>query len=317
MTDAIQDCSRRLLLGRLAIFATLLMPSFTRAAAPPGTRPAEQDFLRFEDDHKGGGTLQTAIATYRNADGVEVHLVAAVHVGEPAYFRDLAKTFDGYDAVLYELVKPKDATLPGAKPAAAAAEGAEERKSLPKIRGGAAVGGLQSFMKNALKLDFQLDAIDYTKPNFVHADLDVETFNKLQAERGESIFGLMLRSIVREMTREHAEGESDGPSIFEILAAMKSPDSARQYKLLLARQFGEMERQIEGMDGESGSVLIAERNKVALKVLRQTIAQGKRAIGVFYGAGHMRGIEKELVETLGFKRTGVEWRVAWDMRAKK
>ena len=34
---------------------------------------------------------------------------------------------------------------------------------------------------------FQLDGIDYNAGNFVHADLDTETFHRMQEERGESI----------------------------------------------------------------------------------------------------------------------------------
>ena len=126
----------------------------------------------------------------------------------------------------------------------------------------------------------------------------------------------MLRSFLSEMRRQGA-GQPAAPTItvFDILAAMKSPDSARQYKLLLAPQFTHMEAQIAGMEGDEGSVLITERNKAALRVLRETLAKGTaKSIGIFYGAGHMRGIEDELVGRMGFKRVGVEWRTAWDMR---
>jgi hypothetical protein len=299
-------------------FAAILTIHFPPDATAADPRPARTDtrdarpdkleFVRFNEDGKGGGTLDTAIASYRNADGVVVHLVAAVHVGEPAYYKGLADTFDAYDALLYELVKPKDGVVPGAK--------AATRPTAPgaQIRGAAALGGLQSFLRNVLKLEFQLDAINYDRPNFVHADLDAETFNAMQDERGESLFGLMIRSVVHEMKRQ-AAGEGGPPITFlDILAAMNSPDSTRQYKLLLARQFRQMEEQLQGMEGEEGSVLLSERNKVALRVLKRTIAKGNKTIGVFYGAGHMRGIENELVGKMGFKPIAVEWRIAWDMR---
>lgn len=278
----------------------------------------ELEFVRFSDDGKGGGTLDTAIATYENADGVAVHLVAAVHVGEKAYYKGLSDTFDTYDALLYELVKPRDAAVPGAAaPAAAENEpGAGDERDVPQVRGAAAIGGLQSMLKNVLKLEFQLEHINYDRPNFVHADLDVETFNEMQAARGESLFRLMLRSMLHEMSRQRkGEGKAGGQvTLFDLLAAMRSPDSARQYKLLFARQMQDIEAQLEGIEGKDGSVIIAERNKGALRVLEREIAEGKRNIGVFYGAGHMRGIEDALLSEMGFKRTGVEWRVAWDMR---
>jgi hypothetical protein len=175
------------------------------------------------------------------------------------------------------------------------------------------VSGFQRFLKDVLELEFQLDKIDYTAPNFVHADLDAETFFSLQEQRGESLFSLMFRSMLSEMQRQGAGAGARPITIFDLLAAMNSPDSGRQYKLLLARQFQDIEAQIAGVEGKDGTVLVAERNKAALKVLRQTIAAGKKNVGVFYGAGHMRGLEDALVGRMGFRRTGTEWRVAWDM----
>ena len=292
--------------------AALLVP--IRASgddSPPAVEPparlasnapdeAAQDdktqFLRFTEDGKGGGTLESAIVTYRNADGVTVHLVAAVHVGEKSYYQGLAKTFRDYDALLYEMVKPKDMPAPQ-----------------PGAKAGGMVSGFQRFLKDVLKLEFQLDAIDYSAPNFVHADLDVRTFQKLQEERGESLFSLMLRSMMSQMARQGEPGAPRQITVFDLLAAMNSPDSARQYKLLLGRQFADIEAQIEGMEGPDGSVLLTERNKAALRVLRETIDAGKKNVGVFYGAGHMWGLEETLVGEMGFERVGVEWRTAWDM----
>lgn len=305
-------------------------PPAAPAAAHPGESPAaayaedaaaasdKLEFVRFSDDGKGGGTLDTAIASYENSAGVAVHLVAAVHVGEKAYYKGLSDTFDRYDALLYELVKPRDAAVPGAADDDAENEpGAGDARDGPQVRGAAAIGGLQAMLKNVLKLEFQLEQINYDRPNFVHADLDVETFNEMQAERGESLFRLMLRSMMHEMSRQRqGEGRAGRQvTIFDLLAAMRSPDSARQYKLLFARHMQDIEAQIQGIEGKDGSVIIAERNKAALRVLERSIAEGKRSIGVFYGAGHMRGIEDALLDEMGFKRTGVEWRIAWDMRA--
>ena len=285
-------------------------PGVQAAAAPEVDAASEKlEFIRFTEDGKGGGTLDTAIASYTNPDGVVVHLVAAVHVGEKAYYTALAETFDTYDALLYELVKPKDGVVPGAK--------GPKRPGGAQIRGAAALGGLQLMLKNVLKLDFQLESINYDRPNFVHADLDAETFNELQAQRGESLFGLMLRSMMHEMARQR-DGKGGGAAaqitVFDLLVALRAPDSARQFKLLLGRQMQDLDAQLAGIEGEEGSVIISERNKAALRVLEREIAAGKKNLGVFYGAGHMRGIEDALLGEMGFTRTGVEWRVAWDMR---
>jgi hypothetical protein len=186
----------------------------------------------------------------------------------------------------------------------------------PRNEGAGVIGGLHTFLRDVLKLDFQLEAIDYSRPNFVHADLDAEAFNALREKRGETWTGLMFRSTLRQIRRQFA-GEGAPPITgFDLLVAMRSPDSARQYKLLLARQMSDVEGQLEGFDGdgEDSTVLITERNRAALRVLERTIGEGKRNIGIFYGAGHMRGIQEAMVDRMGFKLTGLEWRVAWDMR---
>ena len=50
-------------------------------------------------------------------------------------------------------------------------------------------------------------------------------------------------------------------------------------------------------------------------VLKETLAKGdKRNIAIFYGAGHLKGMDKILTEEMGFHQVGPPfWRVAWDM----
>lgn len=281
------------------------------AEKPAATRPARGDaldtepatWLRFVDDEKGGGKLEVATGTYKNDAGVTVALIGAVHVGEKSYYEGLSKSFEGYDALLYEMVKPKDAGAPQ--------KGVARKAPV----GMSMVGMFQRFLKDQLELDFQLDGIDYSKKNFVHADLDAETFAQMQAERGESLIGLMLQQMIRDMARQ-MEGKANNvkqPDLMELIEAFDSPDRARQFKLILGRSFGDMEEQMAGMQG---TVLLTERNKKALAVLKETIRGGKKNIGIFYGAAHMSDIESRLA-LMGFKRTGVEWRTAWDMTGEE
>lgn len=257
----------------------------------PQANENKTEFMRFVDDHHGGGKLETAIATYRNSAGVTVHLVGAIHIADQSYYDGLNKTFKGYDAVLYEMVKPRNAPPP---------QPGEERSN-------SFISVIQRFMKDALDLKFQLDAIDYTAPNFVHADLDYETFEKMEEERGESIWSLMLQQMLKQMANPPANQEEIG--LGDLLNALTSPDRARQLKLILGRQFGDIEAQ---MSGFGGTVLITERNKACFKVLDKEIADGKQNLGIFYGAGHMGDMEHRLLAR-GFHRTEIEWRVGWDL----
>ena len=298
------------------LVALLASPLFLHAdevAAPasattPALRQAAmaEGFLRFVDGGAAGGRLETSDVTYRNADGVSVRLVSAVHIGEKAYFEALRNSFTGDDAVLYELVKPKDAGVP-----------------VPGVarEGGSGVGEFQRMLKDALNLDFQLDQIDYTAKNFVHADLDAETFRKLQEERGETFEMLFIRQLMKSMTQP-PPGAAGGPEIDaeqmlrEMIRLVTLPDAERRMKLMLAKQMVSVEAGAAGFFGDpDNNVIVTERNKAAMNVLSDTIAQGKKKISVFYGAAHMPDFAKRL-EALGFKPIATEWRMAWDLKIR-
>lgn len=52
---------------------------------------------------------------------------------------------------------------------------------------------IQTSLSRLMGFSFQLDSIDHNKKNWINADIDLETFQKLQAERGESIYGFSLK----------------------------------------------------------------------------------------------------------------------------
>lgn len=274
------------------------LPAYGEEKQAPAYEPGK--FLRFVEEGNDGGRLETAVATYTNDKGVTVELVGAVHIADTGYYKALNKRFEAYDALLYEMVKPKDMGAP--RRGDAGGDG-----SINFVR------MMQKGMKMFLDLDYQLDGIDYTKKNFVHADLTAEEFARMQEERGESIMGLMVKQMVREMLKDEGERQATQLDGLQILAALSSEDSARQLKLVLAKQFENMDEMVKGMEGPKGSVLLTERNKAAIKVLKDEITAGKKNLGLFYGAAHLKDLEKRLVEDMGFKRTKIEYLVAWDM----
>jgi hypothetical protein len=294
----------------------LLIASATTArlvrAADDVKEPAK--FVRFSDD-KGGGRLETAVVKYKNDAGVELKLVSAIHIGERSYFESLNKDFEAEDAVLYELVKEKGAPLPG--PEAMRKKAAEGGNASANP-----IGQLQRFLKDTLDLEFQLDVIDYTKKNFVHADMDKAAFEKAQAERGESFESLMLQQLLAAMKNPQAHalpganGGDETETLKELVKLVTRPDMERQVKTFVAKQMDQMQDAAMGLDGPGGSVILTERNKAALKVLDETIKSGKKKIAVFYGAAHMPDLSKRVRE-MGFKPSGpVEWKTAWDLHIR-
>jgi hypothetical protein len=278
----------------------LLWWAATAAADTPATTNAVLgSFIRYQAESQTEGHVDTAVKTYIRADGVAVTLFAALHVADRAYYEKMEEQFKECDALLYEMVRDTEVDMTS------------------QVGTDNPLSQLQIGMKRMLGLEFQLEAIDYSRPNFVHADLDPDTFFRLQEERGESILGLMLQAILAEQARQ-ANNPQANISGLQLLMAFFSSDRAHALKLLLGQQMEQMEAMLAGIDRGSdgqGSVLVQGRNEHAMRVLDREIKQGRRKIGIFYGAGHMPDFERRL-EALGFRKSAEHWLVAWDIRRK-
>lgn len=279
------------------------------AAAASFSRAADEGpkFLRYVEQ-PGHERLETSILRLKNKDGAVVDLIGAVHIADAAYYETLNQRFKEYDALLYEMVKPKEMDV--------------VRRAAPgEDRSTSWVSMLQMFMKDQLNLDFQLDRVDYAPKNFVHADLDAETFAERQAARGENMATMMINTMLHEMSRAANDpngGAAADVGVMDLIAALQAPDRARQLKLVLAKQFEQMDSALDAMGGPGGSVILDERNKQAMKVLREQLDAGKKHVGIFYGAGHMRGMEELMVDLMGFKPEGQPmWLTAWDLSDPK
>lgn len=269
------------------------------SATAPATQPAAAKFLRFNDE-AGAERLETSIVSYKNTAGQTVDLIGAVHIADHPYYEKLNTLFTRYDALLYEMVKPKGSVMP--------------KPGIARAGGGGFIGGMQRGMKDVLDLSYQLDEIDYTKDNFVHADMDWETFSKLQDERGEGFFRMFLRSALSESAKS---GGKPQLGLGDLLLAMKSPDKSKQLKLLVGRQFADAEALTAALEGPNGSVILTERNKAAFAVLKDHIDKGDKKIGVFYGAAHLKGMEQLLIP-MGFIQVGEPvWLKAWEIGGLK
>jgi len=265
-------------------------------ATLPTTVASEQtQYMRFVDQGVAGGRLETGEVTFTNNQGVLVHLVAAIHIAETSYYQALNQHFRDFDAVLYEMVKPRDMPPPP-----------------PGFAGDSSVARLQRFLKDVLELDYQLDVIDYRPGNFIHADLDAQTFERLQQQRGESFASLLLQNLLRALSEPQAQAD---PGVEDLLDLLTRPDMERQIKLVLARQLSDIERVSAGLDGPNGSVILTERNKAAVATLESAMKQGHRNIAIFYGAAHMPDMAKRL-EELGFHPVKTDWRMAWDLHIR-
>ncbi|MEZ5327920.1 MAG: hypothetical protein R3F19_22980 [Verrucomicrobiales bacterium] len=271
-------------------------------AAPdkPLAEDTEQlsDFLQFRQDEKRG-RLETAIVRYANASGKTVDLIGAIHIADTAYFEALNKRMEGYDALLYEMVGDP-----------------EELKDPDKVAANQnPLRMMMRMVKGMLKLDYQLDAIDYTKKNFVHADLDMNAFTGLMAERGENIFTIVQNAMRKSAASGDVSTTSATPTPFDLaplLSALASADSASALKLVVAEQIDKSDLLLDSAEAGEGTVILTERNKHVMKVIDEQIAEGNSKLGVFYGAAHLPDLERRLREA-GYRKTASEWLTAWDI----
>ncbi|MFM7107141.1 MAG: hypothetical protein ACKOZU_00775, partial [Planctomycetaceae bacterium] len=169
-----------------------------------------------------------------------------------------------------------------------------------------------------LGLDFQLERIDYSRPNLVHADLSPKEFDAAMARRGESWWTMFSRLMREGMAR--AEKGDAGPAaeigFGEMLGILFGAGPERQLKLrrIMAEQFSDMEVLTAAFGGEKGSTLITDRNAAAMQVLRDRVATGDTRIAIFYGAAHMPDFDGRLRDDLGLQPRDTAWLEAWDLR---
>jgi hypothetical protein len=260
-------------------------------------------FLRVIRTDKGIVTgMETSIARYVPSDekkkGPVVDLISAVHVGEKAYYKALDKAFEDYDVVLYELVAPEGTRVP---------KGGGERRGV--------VSGIQGGMKDILALEFQLEQVDYTKKNLVHADMSPDQFATAMKDRGESMASMLFKMMGASMAMQsEMQAKGQGGAEMEMLLALFDPTNrALKLKRAMAVQFENMDNLSVMFGGKDGSTIIEGRNAAALEVLKKQIADGKQKIGIFYGGGHMPDLQKRLVKDFGMKFEKEDWLEAWSM----
>lgn len=304
----------------------LLTICTTLAAAPPQEAPAEKakapaakertakpkapQFLRLvRDENKEPLLMQTAIVRYTPATGknkLTVDLVSAVHIGDKAYYERLNKEFEQYDVVLYELVAPAGTKIP---------KGGKRDRNNP-------ISILQDMTKDMLQLESQMELVDYTKDNFVHADMTPKQIAAAMKERGEDGLTVALKvfgEALQQQNRMNKEIENN-PQLRRAmrganpLSMMLSPNGGMKIKRLMAEQFAAAGATGMELGPTLNTMLVEDRNKVALDVFKKELIKGSKKIAIFYGAAHMPDFEKRLKDEYGLKRTTARWISAWDFQ---
>ncbi|WP_035609821.1 hypothetical protein [Haloferula sp. BvORR071] len=308
---------------RLFLLSALFLPLALRAEpvapapAPAVEKPAakeeekKEEYIRVQETDGKATALQTAVVRLTKGKAT-VELVGAIHIADKKYYQALGKRFEGYQALLWEGIGGSDAAAKQAAAAKEAAaktgeeEGVADAGEAKKKEG--RLNGLHQAYETAAKyldLAYQMKEIDYSKANFVHADLSMEEFGSLQDQRGESLFSFMLKAgLQAEKTNAGKE-----PNSFKLLASLIRGDKTG-IKRQLVHTLGAGDDQVAALAGES--VIISDRNAKCLEVLDREVKAGKTKLGIFYGAAHFPDMVKRLTEQ-GWTLGGTEWMTAWEL----
>lgn len=278
----------------LLVFLLLCQVSF---AEPPKAKK-KGELAGYVRHTKSPGKLETSIVTYRNAKGQTVDLISAVHIGSSSYYQTLNKRFKSYDAVLYELILPDD--MAGQR--------------LPQqMESGSGVSGMQGMMARSLGLTTQIEKIDYSAANFVHADLTQGGLNQAMASRQENLMGYLLKAMSSGGMEDADLGITDEEMAQLDLMALLNGQAKPKDRKILRKLFAATLASSGGVLSSLGdTALIKTRNEAALKVLNKETKAGKRRLALFYGAAHMPDISKRLKKS-GWKRTKTKWVTAWSI----
>lgn len=333
---------RPLAVACLGLLLAACGPDRSRApAAPLGPEhyvidaedvPAPGQHIRYAPPAVGkAGGLDIAITEYRPADGgPSVALVGVVHVADAYYFDALQQELDRFPTVLYEGVKPEDFT--------------KEDWQRSFREGGGEAARLQRDLAGWFGFEYQLEALDYSRKNFVHADMSMEDF---LAEGGGSLLPGIAGAAADAKrsdgttasedavtTRADAQPGDAGREAVEPVGAIGTDiratwNAVKQFgdvalgtpgplRSLARKMFAEtmgttdIGRVLEMRPGFSELILI-RRNEVVMKRLMEVLPTTEGPIAIFYGAAHMRDLEERLAK-LGYERGKARWLRAWAIR---
>ena len=96
-----------------------------------------------------------------------------------------------------------------------------------------------------------------------------------------------------------------------LMAGIASGNTA-EFKRSMAPLLGEAEALITHIEGDDGTVIVTERNKIVMSVLARELKAGHEQVAIFYGAGHLPDLEQRLKDA-GFQRDTGVWMTAWEI----
>jgi hypothetical protein len=182
---------------------------------------------------------------------------------------------------------------------------------------------LQTDMAHSLGLEFQLNAINYNFPNFKNSDLSNTQMEKIfngkylegtdfKDKKSRKKLAKDLTALVKMMSGSSFMGKI-AQFFFKILGFSKTARSLVKLMIIetLENTKGDMTK-IASKDPKMGrilKILVSFRNNIVINDIKKSlkILKENETVSIFYGAGHMFGLEKDLKEKLDYTEDSEIW----------
>lgn len=256
------------------------------------------DFIRIDEDETHA-RLQTSITRYQKGE-VSVTLIGAIHIADKDYFEALNKEFTKYPVLLFELIGGENAakTLNG-------------RPTEKKNKDGEPAEGLRALygsFATTMQLTEQIEHIDYTKDNFVHADLTAAEYLKATEGKEDDLLAFALQTSVK--SSEISGKPFGGLDMGLVMRAILSGD-ATGLKLQYMTMMDQGDESAAALTGKN--LIITDRNDKCFRVLAAELEKGATNAAIFYGAAHFPDMERRLLAD-GFTQSQHRWLTAWNVK---
>jgi hypothetical protein len=247
--------------------------------------------------------LQIAVRSFvpKQGQGPAVWLTGVSHLGEKTYYETLQEHLSKRTLVLFEGIKGGGANVP------------QEKSGL---------SGLQGELAESLGLVFQMEAIEYERPNFRNSDLSIVKIRELLASSGETAAKARAEKDF-ETLLETMRGESDLSSAISYVLKLVGGHEGLQGlgRLALIELLGAIGGDLANLSGLPESmrqleqVLVEGRNNAVIEDLAATLPKLSKedSVALFYGAAHMSDLERRLRHGLGYRPSREAWHTAFSV----
>lgn len=286
---------------RKNLFVAILMVIGMAISVFAGEEKTIQKFIRYKTGSDSDSGLQISVTEYTSSvkSSSIVTLYGVVHIADGSYYKKVQEDLDTFDVVLYEGV------------------GGDKSKMVEQKKSPSVLSTIQHLTGDVLDLQFQLDSIDYTRKNLVHAD--VSSMDDLKEKmKGEEISP--LGQYIKEDQLSFIKPLLDmaGPLLKQLLKIQ--PNLQNDLKSQLGQQIANADINAQ-LSPDMYQAIVIDRNKIVIEKLTEQLKnptvfkEGScmdypKKIAVFYGAAHMVDLQNRLLE-MGFKQSMKRWMTAW------